>query len=256
MLESLTALYANFGFEQLAMIWLIVIFASIMRAFTGFGFALVAVPGLSLLMAPTQAVVLCVMLVLAVSLATLKTFWGQAPLKPMLPMIVLSLCGTVIGSAVLGSISSESFQLWVGMAVIGACLLLTFYRPSGLRDSPGLGIVVGMVSGLMNGAMGIPGPPVVVYAVATQSGPQSTRAMLMTFFLFSCVFGLGSFMMAGYVGAGSLWLFALVFPAMYFGDKLGYWLFRRFGTTLYRRIAVSVLFLVGFVITGRALLAL
>jgi hypothetical protein len=41
---------------------------------------------------------------------------------------------------------------------------------------------------------------------------------------------------------------------MWVGDKLGYALFRRYGTALYRRVALVVLFAVGVGITGHALL--
>jgi hypothetical protein len=40
---------------------------------------------------------------------------------------------------------------------------------------------------------------------------------------------------------------------MYLGDKLGYRLFKRYGTHLYRRVALVVLFSVGLATTGRAL---
>jgi hypothetical protein len=95
---------------------------------------------------------------------------------------------------------------------------------------------------------------VVVYAVATQPSAEKARALLMTFFLFSAGFGFVSHASAGHGGIFSLWLFALSFPAMYLGDKVGYLLFKRYGTRLYRQVALAVLFAVGFAITARALL--
>jgi len=231
-----------------------VVFAAVLRAFTGFGFALAAVPAFSLLMSPIQSVVLSIMLTLAVSLFTLKTFWGQFSVKSLLPMISFSLLGTTIGAYFLAMLSVDSFQLWIGVLVITACALLTFYRPQHSEPRPSVARVAGLVSGLMNGFFAIPGPPVVVYAVATQPSPEKTRALLMTFFLFSAGFGLVSYSAAGYVNLGSVWLFIFAFPAMYLGDKLGYRLFKRFGTRLYRRVALVVLFAVGVVIMGRALL--
>jgi len=253
--HTLTDMLAAFGLQQLILVWIVVVFAAVIRAFTGFGFALAAVPAFSLLMAPTQAVVLSVMLTLAVSLFTLKTFWGQLPLKPMMPMISFSLVGTMLGAGLLGGISAQSFQLWIGLSVIAACLLLTFYRPTHLAGGAVLGSVAGLLSGLMNGAFAIPGPPIVVYAVATQSDPDKTRALLMTFFLFSASFGLIAYAAAGYVSASSLWLFLVSFPAMVLGDKLGYRLFQRHGTRLYRRVALVLLFSVGFMTIARVLLA-
>jgi hypothetical protein len=40
---------------------------------------------------------------------------------------------------------------------------------------------------------------------------------------------------------------------MYLGDNLGYRFFKRYGTYLYRRVTLVVLFSVGFATTGRAL---
>ena len=254
MLQSLTEMLANFGVQQLILVWTVVVFAAVLRAFTGFGFALSAVPVFSLLMSPVQAVVLSIMLTLAVSLATLKTFWGHFSIKSLLPMISFSLLGTTVGTYFLGFLSVSSFQLWIGLSVIGACAALTFYRPKHTEPSRGLARVVGLLSGLMNGFFAIPGPPVVVYAVATQPNPEKTRALLMSFFLFSAGFGLISTSAAGYVSLGSVWLLIVTFPAMYVGDKLGYWLFKRYGTRLHRRVALGVLFAVGISVTGRALL--
>ena len=253
MLLTLTDILADFGIQQLILIWIVVVFAAVLRAFTGFGFALAAVPAFSVLMAPTQAVVLSIMLTLAVSLFTLKTFWGRFPVKSMLPMISFVLLGTAIGAYFLASISAHSFQLWIGLSVIAACVVLTFYRPQHIEPSNAVARMVGLLSGLMNGLFAIAGPPVIVYAMATQPNPEKSRALLMSFFLFSASFGFISYSAAGYVDWSSLWLFILTFPSMYLGDKLGYRLFQRYGTQLYRRIALVVLFSVGIAATGAAL---
>ncbi len=254
MLQSLSEMFAVIGVQQLLLICCVVVFAAVLRAFTGFGFALAAVPSFSLLMTPSQSVVLSIMLTLAVSLLTLKTFWGQIPIKSILPLTSFSFLGTILGAYFLGMLSTESFQLWIGLSVLAACALLTFYRPQHSEPRAGFARVVGLASGLMNGLFAIPGPPVVIYAVATQPSPEKTRALLMTFFLFSAGSGLISYSAAGYVNVSSLWLFVFTFPAMYLGDKLGYRLFQHFGTRFYRRVALVVLFVVGVAITGRAVL--
>ena len=59
--------------------------------------------------------------------------------------------------------------------------------------------------------------------------------------------------MAGLVTPLSFWLFLLAFPAMYVGDKIGYRLFHRHGTTLYRRVALAALYAVGVGIILKAL---
>ena len=244
----------DFGLVHLLLIWAVVVFASVMRSFTGFGFALCAVPVFSLFLPPTQAVVVSASLTLSISLLSLRTYWGVVPLRPMLPLVAMALLGTATGAALLTTISVTQFQLWVGLAVIMACFGLTFFHPRKRGLSPVLAGITGLFSGLMNGAFAIPGPPMIIYAMATEPQPRRSRALLMTFFLFSAVLALGSYGAAGFISAQSVWHFLLAFPAMYAGDKLGYYLFQRFGDALYRRIALAGLLAVGVTITLRALL--
>ncbi|MGI9287812.1 MAG: sulfite exporter TauE/SafE family protein [Pseudomonadales bacterium] len=240
--------------SQLLLTWAVVVFASVLRSFTGFGFALAAIPVFSLFLVPTQAVVLCASLSLVVSCLNLRTFWGEIPLRPMLPLLLLALVGTVVGAAILSLISADQFQLWVGLSVIVACVGLTFFQPSTRWKSPALTGFTGLISGLMNGALAIPGPPMIIYAMLTEPEPKRSRALLMTFFLASSLIALVSYGAAGFIKLQSVWYFLLALPALYVGDKLGYYLFQRFGDGFYRRIALVSLVAIGVTITLKALL--
>ena len=239
---------------QLLLVMLGVMGAAVLRAFTGFGFGLAAVPIFSLFLAPTQAVVLSSSLTFTISLLTVRTYWGGYPLRPMLPILAMALLGTVLGVLLLGSLSVPQFQLLIGIAVIAACLVLSRYHPRQRQAGLAVSGATGLASGLLNGAFAIPGPPVVIYAMVTESEPAASRAFLMTFFMFSALLALLSYGVAGFITPLSPWLFVLAFPAMFLGDKLGYYLFRRYGTGLYRRVALLVLLAVGLAITARSLL--
>ena len=249
----MTDILATLDPVQVLLVWVVIIAAAVLRAFTGFGFGIAAVPAFSLFMAPTDAVVLSVSLALAISLLTLRTYWGQYPLRPLLPMLGVALLGTGAGVLLLRQLELRQFQFLVGLTVIAACLVLSTYRPRPRQPGSGVTAATGLVSGLLNGAFAMPGPPVIVYAMATQPDPARSRSLLMTFFLFSAALALASYGLAGFVTPQSSWLFLLAFPAMYAGDKLGYYLFRRFGAGHYRRVALVVLFAVGVGITARAL---
>ena len=249
----MTELIAAVGLLQLALVAAVVVLAAVLRAFTGFGFALAAVPVFSLLMSPAQAVVLSASLAFAISLLTIRTYWGSYPLTAMAPLLAMALAGTGVGVLVLTALSGEQFQLYIGVAVLLACLALTFYRSGRLRPGPWRGAAAGVVSGLLNGAFAIPGPPVILYAMATEPDPARSRSLLLTFFLFSSAGALVMYAVAGLVTTLSLWLFLLAFPAMYVGDKIGYRLFHRHGTTLYRRVALAALYAVGVGIILKAL---
>ncbi len=230
---------------SLLLLWGVIVLAAVLRAFTGFGFGLAAVPVFSLFMPPTQAVVLSTSLTLAISLLTVRAYWGKYPVGDMRPMLLAAIVGTVCGVYLLASMTGDQFQLYIGVAVIIACIVLTFYRPGRVQAGSGLSGLAGLVAGLLNGAFAIPGPPVIIYAMATEPVAERSRSLLLTFFLFSSPIALASYTVAGFVTPVSPWLFLLAFPAMYVGDKVGYHLFQRYGTAFYRRIALLMLFGVG-----------
>jgi len=230
-----------------------ILFASLMRAFSGFGFALTAVPVFSLFLAPGDAVVLAASLTLTVSLMTYKAWWGKFKLAAYLPMVAGSVLGSGLGVTVLSRFTTAEFQLWIGLTVIAACWLLSQYRPGAARGGPWLAGGAGVASGAMNGAFAIPGPPAIIYAMACITQPAESRAFLMAFFMASNAISLPMFAMAGLVTVTPVYLLVVGLPVMVLGDRLGAWLFHRYGGTAYRPIALGVSLAIGLSITLRAL---
>lgn len=245
---------ASMSVLQLVLVALAVMFAALMRAFSGFGFALMAVPVFSLFLPPADSVVLAALLTLVVSGLTYKAWWGQFDWRHYLPMLGGSILGTGVGVLFLAQASSAEFQLWIGITVVIACAVLARYKPAAERGSPGTAGVTGIASGLMNGAFAIPGPPVIVYVMMTIADPARSRAFLMAFFFASNFLALLMFTGAGLVTRTPLTLFVIALPVMLFGDRFGAWLFGRVGGKAYRPVALLVCLGVGVAITAKALL--
>ena len=224
-----------------------------LRAFTGFGFALAAVPAFSLFLPPAQAVVLTAVLGLAISVIGLPTYWGTVSPRALVPLVLAALPGTALGVVLLTLASPAQFQLGVGLAVLAACLALSLFRPVRRLESTLLGSVTGLLSGVLNGAVAIPGPPVIVYAMLAEPEPLRSRALLMMFFLASAVIALCSYAVAGLVGSQALVYALWSLPALLVGDRVGFGLFRRYGDALYRRLALGTLTAIGLILTLKAL---
>ena len=225
-----------------------------LRSFTGFGFALVAVPALSLFMPPTEVVVLSAAMALSISIMGMRSFRGVVSLREMLPLLLMSGLGTAAGALVLTSIPVDLFQLCVGLSVLIACLGIMASRPKQPVPWPGLPWLAGLLSGLMNGAFAIPGPPMIIYAMLTELDPARSRALLMAFFMASSALALASYTAAGIVELSSVTLYLVVLPVLFIGDRLGHYFFERYGSALYRRVALLALAGLGISITVRALL--
>ena len=245
------------GLAQFGFIWLAVIFASLLRAFTGFGFALAAVPVLSLFLAPTEAVVLSSSLILAVSLLNIRHYWGLAELRPALPLLGTAVLGTAAGVLLLADLSVDSFRLWSGVLVLLASAVMVFYTPSTAKAKPWVAGIMsgfsGLLAGLMNGVLAMPGPAIIIFSLYSQPDPQRSRAQLMILLMIAAGIALIAYGAAGFITAQSLINFLVAMPAMILGDRLGFWLFHRFGHALYRNVAIVTLFLIGLMVLMSAL---
>jgi uncharacterized membrane protein YfcA len=243
----------TFDIPQILLIWAGVIFASVLRAFTGFGFALAVVPVLAIFLAPAEVVVLAASLALVLGFISVRVWWGVFTLREVLPLILLAWLGTLLGASLLTGMSGGSFQLLAGTAVLLACIGITVSRPSTPIDSPALTGSAGFLSGLMNGALAVPGPPMIVYALLTEFDPARSRALMMLFFSVSSLLALTSYIVAGLYVPGTLWYVVLALPALYVGNRLGNALFLTYSGKLYRRVAVLVLLTMGIMVIVKAL---
>ncbi len=222
-----------------------ILFAAVLRAFTGFGFAIAALPVLSLTLPPTTAVSVIVLLTLFVSLQTLGGYRRDVPMKDMAGMVVSSAAGTVAGTYLLLIISPDTFRLLIGITVMAGCLALARFKPMPHHAGGMLGLSAGLSSGLMNGALAIPGPPVILYSMAVFETARTSRAFLMGFFLCSAMFATITYSIEGIMGQRELLLAIIAYPVMLIGDKAGHMLFDRYGDATYRSIAIGVCFIIG-----------
>lgn len=230
--------------------------AALIRAFTGFGFAMLVVPVFSLILAPGDAVVLSAVLALILGLVSYRSWWGVFPLAPVVPMMMGAFVGTAIGVWFLSSLSVVEFQLWIGILVVVASVALARFTPKERPASHSVAAGTGVASGLMNGAFAIPGPPVILYVMTTLTDPIQSRAFLMMFFFGSSIVSLVMFGVADLVTARPFWLLWVAIPAMWLGNELGNVAFRRFAGSAYRPFVVGLCILIGLSIATKALVAL
>jgi uncharacterized membrane protein YfcA len=208
--------------EQALLVAASVGLAALIRAFTGFGFAMLVVPAFSFFLAPGDAVVLSAVLALLLGLLSYRSWWGLFPVAPAKPMVAGSVIGTAIGVWFLASLSVAEFQLWIGVSVVIASVVLARFVPSERAASSPAALATGVASGLMNGAFAIPGPPVILYVVATLSEPVKSRAFLMMFFWCSSVVSLVMFGAAGLVSPRPFQLLWVALPVMWLGNQADY----------------------------------
>ena len=162
---------------------LIVFGAAVVRGFSGFGFSLLAISGLSLLYPLQEILPPMLMMELAASINLLPTIWKDIHWRSFFPLFAGAMIGTPIGIYALSHFSPAPMQL--ALAIFMSISVGLMWIGYGLKSMPNLAatLAAGAASGLANGAFGIGGPPVILFYFASPAGAAAGRASLTAFFL-------------------------------------------------------------------------
>ncbi len=133
--------------------------AAVLRGFTGFGFALAAVPLLGLFMAPTEAVPVAIGLQLAGSLLDFRTASRSCDWPSLRWLMIGALIGSPLGTLILTEIPAAISRLIISSVTLLAVFALG--RGFALPVIPPRPVtsIAGFFSGLFNGLAAMPGPP-------------------------------------------------------------------------------------------------
>jgi uncharacterized protein len=175
---------------ELAYVITCIFLAAIVRGFSGFGFSLLSITSLSIVLPPAQVVPSIFMLEVAASIRLLPEVWKDIHWRSLAPLLLGCLVATPFGVWLLAHVPAPPMQIALGIFVFTASVLL--WLGLALKSMPGpiSSTAVGAASGFANGAFGIGGPPVILFYFASPAGNIAGRASLIAFFLATDIFGL------------------------------------------------------------------
>ena len=231
-------------------------FASLLRGFTGFGFALAAVPLASLVLPPRPVVTAALLMQTAIGLRDCVAERHLADRLAVLRLTLGALGGTPIGLWALTALPSAAVHLALGTLV--ALAVVVTWRPPSRRGvpRPAWAMLAGFSSGVCNGLAAMSGPPAIFYFLAFEPNRMTIRSSLMVFFplvsLLAVVVAAG----VGLVDRAALLLAAIGFPIMWVGGRLGARMFLKSGHRSYRVVAAAALLLTALASIGKGLVEL
>lgn len=157
--------------------------AGIVRGFSGFGFSMVAVTALSLLRPPAEIIPMVMLLEVGASLHLMTSAWRHTEWRSLAWLMVGMGGATPLGVLVLATVAPNRMRIVVSLLVLAAAMaLLSGWR---MQRQPGLRatLATGALSGFLNGAASIAGPPVIVFYLSSPAALHVSRASLIAFFL-------------------------------------------------------------------------
>jgi uncharacterized membrane protein YfcA len=234
----------------LAAVFVIVLLAAVAQAATGFGYALVAVPLLTLATDPHTAVVGAgiASLLLTVALAARERLFVRWRVTAWL--LAASLVGIPLGLVILRVLPDRWLTALIGVTAL-ACTVLVWRRVS-LSTGRVTVSAVGVVTGVLTTATGTNGPPLVATFQAMGYDARTFRATISAVFVGTGVFGLLGFLLAGQVTQPAAVVGVVGIPATALGWFVGERLFARFDEERFRRVVLGALVVICVVTLGRA----
>ena len=175
----------------------VLFFATFARSTFGFGEALIAVPLLALLIPIQMAVPIAVLVSVTVASIVLLQDWRHVHLRSAGWLVASTLIGTPVGLLVLARVQSGVVKLCLGLLLLGFSTYFLLSRKRAVLPDDRLAWPFGLAAGLLGGAYGMNGPPLVLYGTLRGWSPQRFRATLQGYFLPASAAALAGYALAG-----------------------------------------------------------
>jgi uncharacterized membrane protein YfcA len=233
--------------------FLIIALAAASQAVTGFGYALIAVPLLTLASDAHTAVVAVCLAGLVPSLISAVRDREHVRWRPTWILSGAALLGMPVGLLVRQVLADRGLTIVVAVSVL-ACVVIV-WRDVRLPEGLGTAGAVGAVAGVLGMATGTNGPPLVAAFQAMGMGPRTFRGTLAAIFTVTGVVGALMYLAAGEVTGQAAAMAAAGVPASVLGWLIGDRVFGRLDPGRFRRIVLGFLVVTAAVVLLRAVLA-
>lgn len=236
---------ASFTSTQVLFVAVAVFASAAVTAVAGFGFGLMSVPLMSLVIDLHSAVIVSSIVAIPVNAAQMLLYRKVRERVIGNRLLIASIVGLPFGYLVYALISDRALRFALGAGVLLAVVALA--RGLDLAHvGPHMDWAMGFSSGVLNTSISASGPPLVFDLQARNISANAFRGTLNYIFLFSGVIGLGIFAVGGKVHEREVATGLIALPAMGLGLLSGLPMRRRFSPERFR-VLVLVLLVAGAV---------
>lgn len=168
---------------MLVLVMTVIFIATFIRSAFGFGDALIAVPLLALMMPIDVAAPVAVLVSITVSLVAVSQDWRQVHFRSAGLLFAFTCVGIPIGLWLLTAVPEQAVKTVLAILIIMFSAFFLLSRTPVVLKTERTVPVFGFIAGILGGAYGMNGPPLVAYGTLRGWSPQQFRATLQGYFL-------------------------------------------------------------------------
>ena len=202
--------------------------ATLVRSALGFGEALIAVPLLAFVLPVEVVAPVAALVSITVAAVVVAQDWRHVHLRSAVRLVLSTLIGIPLGLLLLRRVSEPIVKGVLGVLVAGFAVFALRRRSSYELTDDRLAWLFGISAGVLGGAYGMNGPPLVVYGALRRWSPEHFRATLQGYFLPASVMGMIGYWVAGLWTPSVSRYYLLSLPTALLAIVLGRVINRRF----------------------------
>ncbi len=199
----------------------VIFFATFVRSALGFGEALIGVPLLALFIPLRVAVPVMVLISITVSTIVLVQDWRHVHLHSAGRLLAATLLGTPVGLLLLTRVDAAIVKIGLGLVLVGFACYSLLYRKRVVLTDDRFAWPFGLGAGVLGGAYGMNGPPVVMYGALRGWSPERFRATLQGYFLPASIASMLGYWLTGLWQSEVTRIYLISLPGMLVAILLG-----------------------------------
>lgn len=221
--------------------------AALLQGMAGFGFALLAVPLLSIILPLNQVVPLVVACSLCTNIMVLASCRQHVNLKEISIMILFGILGIPVGTYGLTHLPLQVLEIGMSiLIIISALVLYRGYKITFRKKFVAYGIA-GTLSGLLNGAMAMSGPPIVLFLSNEGQDKEQFKANLSFYAMITNIITLTTYTLRGLMNKETYLLLGGNLLALFLGAILGIFIAKRIPSPVFKKLVIVLLLILGMI---------
>jgi len=223
----------------------VIFFAGLIQGLTGFGFALVAVPIMTLFLSPKEVVPVVLIHAILIVAVILYEARKWVDLKRIWPLMIAGIVGIPLGTYLLIFLQEGTLKILIGsVIVVFALAFLKGFRKQ-IKAEKLAFAPVGFISGLLAGSTMMGGPPVILFFTNQGLSKNVFRANIVLYFTAVSLAAIPAYVAGGLITKEVMKYAVLLLPALIAGGLTGIRLARAVQEQLFEKIVLIILIVAG-----------
>jgi uncharacterized membrane protein YfcA len=224
---------------------LIIFFSALVQGATSFGFSLIALPLLGLVLDLKNIVPMLVLFSLFMNIIILIRLKRKPHIKALLMMFIVAVIFTPIGVQILKVMDESILKIFIGILLIVVAILLKRGYRVHIQNEKLTFLIAGVLSGIFNGSVSISGPPIVVMLSNNDTERDLFRISLTTYFLLLNIITVFLYFNGGLLSAGIIKSYLGLIPFLIGGTIAGTLLGSHIDEVKFKNVVLNLLVVMG-----------